>query len=122
MIKEREESSEAVKDEVIFDENDKKLEDELFKRELEEAERMKALEEEKAKYSEAKQKQKEERKKIREEKLKERREKRRQRKEERDARRQFIKEERTKQKQEAKINEDILEDNLYPKTKDYKDL
>ena len=44
------------------------------------------------------------------------------RKEERDARRQFIKEERTKQKQEAKINEDILEDNLYPKTKDYKDL
>ncbi len=123
IMKEREESSEEiVKDDIVIDESDKKLEDELFKRELEEAEKMKALEEEKAKYSEEKEKLKEEKRKIREEKSKERREKRKQRREEREARRQFVKEARDKQKQEAKINEDILEDNLYPKTKDYKDL
>ena len=124
IIKEREETvaEDTVKDDIVINESDKELEDELFRRELEEAERIKALEEEKAKYSESKEKAKEERRRLREERAKERREKRRQRKEEREARRLEIQEEKNKKIAEQKINEDILEDNLYPKTKDYKDL
>ena len=122
IMKEREETEETSKDDIVINDNDKALEDELFKRELEEAERIKALEEEKAKYSESKQKAKEERKRLREEKIKERKEKKRLKREEREARKLELQEEKNKKMAEQKINEDILEDNLYPKTKDYKDL